>query len=375
MGETILQFGSGRFLRGFVDLFVMEQNRKGLDCGGVVVAQSVGNERSQVLARQGGKFHVLVRGKQGGAIIDTVSEVDCIRRALPITEAWQELLEVAASPSLTLIVSNTTEAGLARSEADGVEQSPPRSFPARLLQLLRRRWEVGLSGVVILPLELLENNAERLLKLVLEQATQWNYPLEFTEWLSNSCGWHNTLVDRIVTEKPEGHPLLATDALLTVAEPFAFWAIEDAERSLEQVSPLFTHPAVHLVPSALPYQLRKVRILNGAHTALVCRVRDLGIPTVREALAIPETSDWLRRLLSEEIVPTLAGRVAEPELFMEQTLERFANPFLNHKIEDIAVNHSIKMDIRLAPTRDEYANKFGRRPPLLDSLFAQNSFT
>jgi tagaturonate reductase len=74
---------------------------------------------------------------------------------------------------------------------------------------------------------------------------------------------------------------------------------------------------------------------------------------------------WLRQLLFDEIVPTLAGRVEAPAVFAEQTLERFRNPFLDHKISDILSYHAAKVQIRLVPTRDEFREKFGRPPPLL----------
>ena len=69
-------------------------------------------------------------------------------------------------------------------------------------------------------------------------------------------------------------------------------------------------------------------------------------------------------------MPTLAGRVDSPEEFARQTLERFRNPFLDHKFSDIAQNHESKVAIRLTPTRDEFRAKFGRTPPLLDEVLS-----
>ena len=129
-----------------------------------------------------------------------------------------------------------------------------------------------------------------------------------------------------MTEKPEGHALGDRDALLTVAEPFAFWAIEKKSG----LTRFIQHPAIELVDDIAPYQLRKVRILNGAHTALVSKALPLGFKTVREAVSHPEIENWLRNLLFEEIVPTVVDRVQNAEIFAKATLERFSNPFLNH---------------------------------------------
>ncbi len=129
---------------------------------------------------------------------------------------------------------------------------------------------------------------------------------------------------------------------------------------------LLRHPAVQLTRNHLPFFLRKVRILNAAHTALVGKAQAKGIRLVREAMADPEIAAWLRQLLFDEIVPVLEGRVEAPVEFAEQTLERFRNPFLDHKISDIFTYHAEKVRIRLVPTRDEYRAKFGRTPPLLE---------
>ena len=136
--------------------------------------------------------------------------------------------------------------------------------------------------------------------------------------------------------------------------------------------PFFAHPAILRVDDVMPYTLRKVRILNGAHTALLVKARPRGFVTVREAMNDPAISDWLQRLLSEEIVPTLEGRVDDAKGFARQTLERFRNPFLEHKLSDIALHHEAKVKVRLLPTQAEFREKFGRNPPLLDEVLADN---
>ena len=91
---------------------------------------------------------------------------------------------------------------------------------------------------------------------------------------------------------------------------------------------------------------------------------------MREAVLDPEISDWLNRLLFDEIVPTLAGRVEAPATFAKQVLERFRNPFLEHQLKDIASYHEAKVRIRLMTTRAEFVEKFGRPPELLDEAIA-----
>ena len=134
--------------------------------------------------------------------------------------------------------------------------------------------------------------------------------------------------------------------------------------------PSLRHPAVVWTPDVTPYFLRKVRILNAAHTALIVRAIPRGHRTVLGAIGDRELVDWLERLLFGEVVPVLEGRVEDPQGFARQTLERFRNPFLRHKLSDIALHHATKKAVRLVPTREEYVVKFGRTPPMLDEVLA-----
>jgi tagaturonate reductase len=362
--ETILQFGAGNFLRAFVDLFVQEANDAGQAVGRVVVVQSTDSGRAAALAGRGGRYHVLIRGIQNGEVIDRTIPVSSISRALAARGHWAEILAVARSHNLRHIVSNVTEAGYGLDANDAAKSSPPNSFPGKLTAVLHERFRAGLPGVELLPTELIEGNADRLVNLCLQQAEWWSLSPEFASWLRTACRWHNTLVDRIVPGRPAEHPLLASDPMLIVAEPFALWAIEGDDPAASPVR----HEAVRVVSDARPYSVRKIRILNGAHTALVCRAVPLGIRTVREAIEDQRIRPWVESLLFEEIVPTLEGRVDGPRQFAEQTLERFANPFLEHKLSDIAVNHEIKLKARLATTAAEYEERFGRKPKLLGEL-------
>jgi tagaturonate reductase len=364
--ETILQFGAGRFLRAFADLFVHQSNSRGQSVGRVVIVQSTGDNRADGLNKQSGRYHVVIRGLENGAVVDRVEAVESVSRAVVAASQWDEVLALARSPQLKLILSNTTEAGYNLDAADRATDAPPRSFPAKLLTALRSRFEAGLPGLTVVPCELREHNADLLLGLVLQLARDWALPEAFQKWLSGECIWLNTLVDRIVTGTPREHPLLAQDAMLTVCEPYALWALEDKPRAWR----FLTHPAVVWTENVEPYFLRKVRILNGGHTALLIKARPRGFTTVREAVCDPELGAWLERLLLEEIVPTLEGRVEGPREFARQVLERFKNPFLEHKLSDIAVLHETKVQVRLVPTRAEFVARFGRNPSLLDEVLA-----
>jgi tagaturonate reductase len=365
--ERVLQFGSGKFLRGFADLFIHQANEAGQNIGRVVVVQTTGDSRAHLLARQGGRYHVLVRGLSGGQVVDRVEESASVSRALTAAAQWAEVLAVARSPELRLVLSNTAETGYALDPSDGPGLRPPRSFPTKLLLVLAERFRAGLPGVTVVPCELFEHNADMLRGIVLKLAGEWKLPAGLPAWIEGECRWRNTLVDRIVTMPPSADPRVGDDALAVVGEPYALWAIEVKEGG---DGGLPHHPAVTVTRDVQPYFLRKVRILNAAHTALASKAVPRGFATVRQAVADAEVSAWLRRLLFEEIVPTVKDRVEDAEGFAMQTLERFANPFQEHKMSDILVYHAEKVKIRLLPTRDEFSAKFGRTPPLLTEAIA-----
>lgn len=357
--ETILQFGSGRFLRGFADLFIHHGNLNGQAVGRVVVVQSTGDGRADSLNRFGGKYPVAIRGYENGTLVDRTEECGSISRALFAGSQWNDVLGLATRPELATILTNTTEAGYALHPDDSPDSSPPRSFPAKLLAVLQARWHAGQPPLTIIPCELIEGNAEILRGIVARLASDWNLPHDLQAYIHDSI-WLQTLVDRIVTAPPT-----TENPLAVVAEPFACFVLEDNPRTAFRLQ----HSAIVRAKDVTPYFLRKVRILNAAHTALVIKAsRDY--TWVREAMNDPAIETWLRRLLFEEIVPTLEGRIDAGEWFAEQTLDRFRNPYLDHRFADIAVHHETKIRVRLLPTQDEYLARFGRQPRLLSDLLS-----
>ncbi|MFO0808440.1 MAG: altronate dehydrogenase [Gemmataceae bacterium] len=367
--ETILQFGAGNFLRAFADLFIHQANTQGQAVGRIVVVQSTGDGRANLLNQCGGRYHVVVRGLESGQTVDRIEEVASISRALFASTQWEDILAVATTPELKFVLSNTTEAGYKLDESDLVlcQHSPgpaPKSYPGKLTAVLHARYRAGQPGVTVMPCELIEDNADKLLALVMSLGEAWKLPTAFLHWASHECVWLSSLVDRIVPGKPDDHPLLASDPLLLMAEPYSLWALQTKPNAARFAD----HPAIIRTADVKPYFLRKVRILNGAHTALLSKVGLSRFETVREALDDDATRAWLEQLLFTEIVPTLMGRCDGPEEFARQTIERFRNPFLRHRLADIALHHTAKKDVRLVPTHGEFKAKFGRVPPILDEV-------
>jgi tagaturonate reductase len=365
--ETILQFGAGRFLRAFVDRFVQNANDAGQAVGRVVVVQSTPGQRADLLNSQPEGYHVVVRGYADGELMQRIEPVRSISRALIAHNQWPDVLAMARSAELKYLVTNATEAGYAVDAIDGADSAPPKSMPAKLSQVLWARFQAGAAPLVILPCELIEENAGKLCEIVCSLARDWSLPAEFVEWVAGKCQWLKNLVDCIVTPGPADHPLTPIDKLLVSAEPYMLWAIQ---RPASGEPRLFQHPAIQVVDDLSPYYLRKVRILNGLHSAMAAKFRPAGFETVLQVLNDRDAVRWLRALLYEEIVPTIAYRIDDVALFADQTFDRLRNPFLAHKLSDIFSNHTAKVQVRLQPTREEYERLFGRPPRKLAEVLS-----
>lgn len=368
MRETIIQFGEGGFLRSFADMFVHQMREQGLYDGSVVVVQPIENGLVSVLNEQNGVYHQFLRGIENGEVVESCTRVTSISRGVnPYTE-YEEYLLLADNPDMRIIISNTTEAGIEYLGTESLHDRPPKSFPAKLTALLYRRFEARLSGFIILACELIDSNADLLKQYVVQYAKLWELPPEFLRWLEEENHFCNTLVDRICTGYPADEKEALTerlgcvDSLMNTAEIFHLWVIEG---DFEKEFPL-QRAGVNVIwtDDVAPYKKRKVRILNGAHTAMVLGARLYGLDTVRECVGDELVGGFLRRAMFEEIIPVLGGR-EEDIAFAKAVWERFANPFVNHRLLSIALNSVSKFRTRVLPTILEYYEKQKKLPACL----------
>ena len=367
--ETIIQFGSGVFLRGFFDWMLQKLNDAGLYDGAAVVVQSTATGVGAKLTRQNGQYTHITRGLDGVE----VTPIDVISRCVKIQEEYADYLKLAENPDIRILVSNTTEAGIRLEPGDKFTDCPPVSFPARLTQLLYRRYQLGLPGFLILPCELIEKNGETLKRLILQCAEEWALGDGFARFVEADNRFCNTLVDRIVTGFPKGEAidLGYEDELLNCSEPYHLWVIEGG-RGFEEALP-FQKIGLNVlwVDDLTPWRTRKVRILNGAHTAAVAKARLQGFATVKEAMDDPGMLEFLRKAVFDEIIPVLDMPCEELNAYAEGVFRRFMNPYIRHEWRAISLYSAMKFKVRLLPTVLEYEKRFGRPPEaIMESLAA-----
>lgn len=336
----ILQFGTSRFLQAHADLFLSEAMPGARP---VTVVQTSGDaSRTKRLHALAEGYEVRVRGIEDGQQVDRVSHVNSIARGLTFAPDMALITRIAAEEA-QIILSNTADAGFEpRPEDTGATLDPAMSYPAKLAHLLRGRFEAGGQAPQVMPTELVQDNGAVLKGLVLEVAQGMDKP--YRDWLTEEVVWVNSLVDRIVSE-----PLEPAGA---VAEPYALWAIERAEG----VALPCNHAAVRMVPDLGLIERRKLFVLNLGHTWLVSRWLEEGQNPdfVREIMAESDRASALRALYDEEVRPgfAAAGEIEGLDDYIAVTLDRFANPFLDHRIADIAQNHGEKLRRRIGAFMD-----------------------
>jgi tagaturonate reductase len=212
----------------------------------------------------------------------------------------------------------------------------------------------------MLPCELLERNGDTLRECVLTHAEDWGLSDSFKQWIAVHNRFLNSLVDRIVTGYPADDAealfdkLQYRDAMLNAAEPYHFWAIE-AEPELESVLP-FVKAGLNVVwtEDLKPYQLRKVRILNGAHTLMTPIGLLSGAEHVRGLMEDPSLGQWVRTAVASEIIPSIPIDEASLTAYANEVYDRYLNPFIRHRLLDIAMNSVSKFRTRLLPTMISY---------------------
>ena len=363
--ETVIQFGEGGFLRGFVDYFFQKLKEKELFDGSVVIVQPIEKGMCEMLEKQGCEYNLFLRGINDGKVVDEHTHIDVISRCVNPYSDNAAYMALAENPDFRFIVSNTTEAGICFEGDNKFEDAPAHSFPGKLTQLLYKRFQLGLPGFIILSCELIDHNGEELLKCCEQYADLWNLGDDFKAWLKNENDFCSTLVDRIVTGFPrDEHAALCErigqqDNMMDTAEIFHLWVIQgDHEDELPLQKAGFN---VVWTDNVDPYKKRKVRILNGAHTSMVLGARLYGLETVGECLKDEKVSALLKKCIFEEIIPTI-GDTEDNRAFGAAVLERFSNPFIKHLLLSIALNSVSKFKARVLPTILEYKEEKGAYP-------------
>ena len=372
----VLQFGEGNFLRAFCDWMIDIANEKTDFNGSIVLVKPINiGTLFPAFKEQDYRYTVLLRGLVDGEPVEQSRVVTSVSDAVDCYADYDRYAAYAKCETLRFIISNTTEAGIVLDESDRFDLCPPNTYPGKLTKFLFERAEAfdyaEDKGLVILPVELIDDNGIQLRRCVKALAKAWNLGERFEKWLDTACTFTSTLVDRIVTGYPRGEAeaiwekLGYEDNILVTAEPFGLWVIEsDKELSGELPLPACDLPVVY-TDNQKPYKQRKVRILNGAHTSFVPMAFQCGHDIVLQAMNDPTIRTFMQRTLYDEVIPTLSLPKEDLTAFAEAVTSRFANPFIKHRLLDICLNCVSNWRARCLPSLLGYVEQKGALPPHL----------
>lgn len=375
----VMQFGEGNFLRAFVDYWFDMSNEKAGFNGKAVLVQPIAPGLAKQINEQQGLYTLYLRGRENGEKVDRKRVISSVSRCLnPYEKAdYDAMMAVAVSDDLEYIVSNTTEAGIVYDPACQKDDCPPSSFPAKLTQVLYKRWQAGKKPLVILSCELIDNNGRELEKCVGQYIEQWGLEADFKAWCGQ-CTFCSTLVDRIVPGRIKDAAEAARmdeengyhDELIDVGEVFGVWNIEGPAWLEDQLP--FKKAGLNciVVPDVTPYKKRKVRILNGAHTGFVLGAYLAGFDIVRDCMHNDHIRGFMNKMLHEEVIPTLPLDKDDLEHFAAAVEDRFNNPFVDHELMSISLNSTSKWKARNMPSFLEYIEKQGKLPVCLTMSLA-----
>jgi mannitol-1-phosphate/altronate dehydrogenase len=415
--ERILQYGEGNFLRAFADWQIDILNERTGFNGNITAVQPRSREggAGEKINAQGGLYTTVLRGLAEGRLVEELRPVRSLSRCVNPYTRFDEYAACADNPDLRFVFSNTTEAGIVYRAGERLEDRPQISFPGKVTALLHRRYACfrgdPAKALVFIPCELIDRNGETLRALVERYAAEWGLGEGFARWL-RYCVFCNTLVDRIVSGFPaeEAEALWEKlgyrDDLLTAGELFYLWVIEKPPAwDYRREFPLEEAGLKVVWTGDLDfYRTRKVRVLNGAHSSTALAAYLYGLDTVDQCVNDPLVYRFMRRAVFGEIIPALeaelpglselpgpekpeagavpagapspansnadGGRIAgasreELVRFAGETLERFANPFLKHRLLSISLNSLPKFKTRVLPSIRSYCKKYRGAPRAL----------
>ncbi|MFF4774912.1 mannitol dehydrogenase family protein [Microtetraspora fusca] len=376
----IVHLGIGAFHRAHQAVYTEQAEARHGGGWGIAGVSQRSRAVAAALRPQDGLYSVTLREPAGPVtrVVGSVTEV------LHAADDGDRLTALLADPGVTVVTLTVTEKGYRRDPATGgldlrdplvvrdLAGAPvPATAVGQLATGLRDRMRSG-APISVVSCDNMAANGEVTARLVRDYvaATGWPERDRLLAWMSSAVAFPSSVVDRIVPAATETDLSAAAQALgvrdeaAVVGEPFSQWIIEDA---FAAERPRWESAGAELVPDVRPYQLTKLRLLNGAHSLIAYAGLEAGCETVADVVDQP----WGERIVREyaaEVAATLVGG-PDPRRYTDTLLRRFTNHAMRHRLRQIAMDGSLKLPERwLAPLRELRAA--GRDTPVLESALA-----
>ncbi|HQS68318.1 MAG: mannitol dehydrogenase [Novosphingobium sp. 17-62-8] len=372
----IVHFGIGAFHRAhqawYTDAALNLDNGNAGDENWAITGVSL---RSPGVARQmnpqGGLYTVAEQSGDTPAL----RIVGSVRNVLVASEEPDAVIAAVAAPTTHIVSLTVTEKGYCRTASGDLdfEQAHSLSFYYFVTQALLRRRNAGLPGVTLLPCDNLADNGAKLERLMGQYLAR--HEPDLVAWFEAHCTCPSTMIDRIVPATTDEDRAGIAQALgglqddaCVVTEPFSQWVIED---KFAGPRPKWEAVGAQLVADVAPYETAKLRMLNGAHSALAYCGLKAGHTYVHEAVADPALHHLAETLMRHEAAPTITPAPNQNlAAYADALIARFANPALNHRLIQIAMDGSQKIPQRWLETLAENAAQGRTCPAILQAIAA-----
>jgi fructuronate reductase len=363
----IVHLGIGAFHRAHQAVYVDDRLAAGETDWGICGVSLRSPETADALVPQDGLYTVAIRSGSG----ERLRVIGAVRRLLVAPSNPAALLDAMADPTVRIVSLTVTEKGYCHDPAAGDLQPDhpdvvadlaaperPRSVPGVLVEALRRRRTSSVAPFTVLCCDNLPENGHTVGRVLVQFAGLRDPDLG--RWVENEVAFPSTMVDRIVPATSDADRtavaarLRVSDAWPVMTELFTQWVIEDR---FGNGRPRFEDAGAELVADVAPYELMKLRLLNGSHSTLAYLGYLAGYETVSDVMTDPAFVRLVQGLMDEEVTPTLSlPPGADLAGYKRSLLERFTNPALKHRTWQIAMDGSQKLPQRLLGTiRDRLA--------------------
>lgn len=371
----IVHIGIGAFHRAHQAVYTDDAMNAGdRDWRIIGVSLRSGDVAAQ-LNPQDGLYTVSTRGAAGGQL----RLVGAVQQVLVAAADPQAVIDAIAAPTTHIVSFTVTEKGYLRG-ADGSLDLVAAKAPSSLYRFvgagLAARHAAGLSGLTLLSCDNLAGNGA-VLKALMRQYLAAEHP-DLVGWFDSECRCPATMIDRIVPATTDADraavaaALGARDEGAVVTEAFSQWVIED---DFAGPRPRWEAVGAELVADGAPYETAKLRLLNGAHSALAYIGLGRGHDFVHQAIADPDIRLVIERLMRREAAPTIdAAPGQDLGAYADALLDRFANPALDHRLIQIAMDGSQKIPQRWLETRAWHQARGAHCPSLEAAVAAWIAF-
>ena len=370
----IVHLGLGAFFRAFGAQITSDAMTASGGDWGIVGVSLRSSDLRDALRDQGWAYTAV----SVGAEAETPRVIEILNDVLVAPQNPAAVLKAMADADVHIVTLTVTEKGYCHIPATGkldrchpdiahdLASQLPKSAIGYIVRALAKRMRAGAPAFTVMSCDNLPQNGRLLRGLILEFAALVDPELQ--HWIAENARFPCTMVDRITpaTTQDDIARIAALtgcyDAAPVVHEPFAQWVIEDS--FVADARPDWTAAGAELVPDVAFHEEMKLRMLNGAHSALAYMGYLAGYETISDTVADPVFEGFVHGLW-DEIMPTVkAPAGVNLSDYATSLFARFANPNIRHRTWQIAMDGSQKLPQRLLGTMSD-AHKSGRDTPLM----------